>query len=93
MVLQCYVLTGGLIGILSKFMRELASALEYQAPRMVSWSDCLTVANVIGSSGHPDFLPFAKPEVPPIALHAAHSHVMEVNGMSMRVISAAGAGQ
>jgi hypothetical protein len=93
LVLQCYLLTGGLIGILSKFMRELAAALEYEAPRLVTWADCLAAATVTGSSGHPDFPPFAETKAVPIALNAAHAHVMEVNGMSLRAIAAAGAGK
>lgn len=90
---QCYLLTGGLVGILSKFMRELAAAMEYEAPRMVSWADCLAAATVIGSSGHPDWPPFAGTDATPIALAAAHAHVMETNGMSVRMIAAAGEGQ
>lgn len=86
LVPQCYLLTGGRIGVLSKFMRELATQLAYEAPRVLTIDDCRSAVKVIGHSGHPDFPAFVKTDVSAIELTTAHAHVLETNGMSMQHI-------
>lgn len=89
-VLQCYLLSGGLIGVLSRFMQELASQMVYETPRPISLEDCLSAACSIESAGHPDFLAFRNEDVSAVALSAAHAHVLETNGMSMPRIAEQG---
>ncbi|MFL9910344.1 ATP-binding protein [Paraburkholderia sp. RL17-337-BIB-A] len=73
LVIQCYLLTGGLVGVLSKFMPELASQMRYEAPRPLTIEDCRFAAGAIQAAGHPDFPAFAKTEVSPIELTTAHA--------------------
>jgi hypothetical protein len=87
---QFYLLTGGRVGILSKFMQELASRLEDEAPRSVTLKDCQEVVAAIGSGGHPDWPAFEGKEASPIALDSAHAHVLATNGMSVRVLRSEG---
>jgi len=91
LVTQCYLLTGGLIGVLSKFMQELASQMRYEAPRPLTIEDCRFAAGAIQAAAHPDFPAFVRTEVSPIELSAAHAFVLETNGMSMnRVVAPSG---
>lgn len=81
---QLYLLTGGLIGSLSKFMKQLAKALEFETPRMVVLADYAAATAIVKSSGHPDHQPFVDMKPPSkIALAAAHSSVLQKNGMSV----------
>ncbi|MDY7786951.1 TniB family NTP-binding protein [Burkholderia ubonensis] len=82
LVTQCYLLTGGLVGVLSKFMQELASQLRYEAPRPLTIEDCRLAAGAIHAAGHPDFPAFAKLEASLIELTTAHAYVLETNGMT-----------
>lgn len=92
MVPNLYLLTGGLIGVVSRFMQELASQLAYEAPRALTWEDCRHAAAAVQSAGHPDFRAFEKPEVAAAEMAAAHAYVLETNGMSVRrVLPASGA--
>ncbi|MET3108343.1 hypothetical protein AAKU58_003185 [Oxalobacteraceae bacterium GrIS 1.18] len=86
LVTQCYLLTGGLIGVLSRFMQELASQMAYESPRILTLRDCQSAAESIESAGHPDFPAFFKDDVSPVELTAAHAYVLETNGMSIRRI-------
>ncbi|AIP51463.1 TniB family NTP-binding protein [Burkholderia pseudomallei] len=91
LVTQCYLLTGGLVGVLSKFMQELASQLRYEAPRPLTIEDCRLAAAAIQAAGHPDFPAFARLEVSQIELATAHAYVLETNGMSMsRIVTPSG---
>ncbi|MFT4063328.1 TniB family NTP-binding protein [Paraburkholderia sp.] len=91
LVTQCYLLTGGLVGVLSKFMQELASQLRYEAPRPLTMEDCRLAAGAIQAAGHPDFPAFVRSEVSPIELTTAHAYVLETNGMTFNhVVTASG---
>jgi len=91
LVTQCYLLTGGLVGVLSKFMQELASQLRYEARRPLTMEDCRLAAGAIEAAGHPDFPAFVRSEVSPIELTTAHAYVLDTNGMSMnRIVSPSG---
>ncbi|CAG2159419.1 ATP-binding protein [Cupriavidus numazuensis] len=88
---QCYLLTGGLIGVLSRFMQELASQLAYEAPRTVTLADCQAAADAIEAAGSPHFPAFGNPdsmqaEVAPAALHQAFVQVMNDNDLAVPVI-------
>ncbi|MGF6550722.1 TniB family NTP-binding protein [Paraburkholderia youngii] len=88
---QCYLLTGGLIGVLSRFMQELASQMTYEPPRQLTFVDCMAAANAIEAAGSPHFRAFANPEaiqteIPPAALHQAFAQVMKDNDLSVPVI-------
>lgn len=83
LVAQCYLLSGGLIGVLSRFMQELASQLAYESHRVVTFDDCKAAARAIESAGHPDFPAFEKFEVSAVELNLAHAHVLETNNMTV----------
>jgi hypothetical protein len=84
LVPQCYLLSGGLIGIVSRFMQELASQVAYEGPRALTWDDCVVAASAIEAAGHPDFPAFAKAEVAAVEMTAAHAYVLETSGMALR---------
>jgi hypothetical protein len=88
---QCYLLTGGLIGVLSRFMQELASQMAYESPRPLTFADCQAAANSIEAAGSRHFRAFANQEatqtdVPPAALHQAFVQVMNDNDLAVPVI-------
>jgi len=92
LVTQCYLLSGGLVGVLSRFMQELACQMAYENPRAVTIDDCRFAGASIEAAGHPDFPGFQRTEVSAVELNAAHAHVLETNGMSVRrVVPPAGA--
>ena len=86
LVPQCYLLSGGLIGTVSRLMQELASQVAYERPRALTWDDCLVAASAIEAAGHPDFPAFGKTEVAAVEMTAAHAYVLETNGMSVQRI-------
>ncbi len=87
---QCYLLSGGLVGVLSLFMQELASQLAYQQPRALTWQDCQSAARALESAGHPDYPAFEKETASPVELNAAHASVLEANGMAPARVAAVG---
>lgn len=85
---QCYLLTGGLIGVLSRFMQEFASQLAHESPRTLSFADCQSAARAIEAAGSRHFRAFERPEevladVAPAALHQAFVQVMQDNDLSV----------
>lgn len=87
---QCYLLTGGLIGVLSRFMQELASQMAYESPRSLTFADCQAAANAIESAGSRHFRAFERPDalhtgVAPAALHQAFVQVMNDNDLTVPV--------
>ncbi|MBS0355503.1 MAG: ATP-binding protein [Proteobacteria bacterium] len=88
---QCYLLTGGLIGVLSRFMQELASQLAYESPRMLTFADCQSAARAIEAAGSRHCRAFERPEevqadIAPAALHQAFVQVMHDNDLSVPLI-------
>ena len=88
---QCYLLTGGLIGVLSRFMQELASQMAYESPRPLTLVDCQAAASAIEAAGSRHFRAFANQEsmqvdVAPAALHQAFVEVMKDNDLAVPVI-------
>lgn len=83
LVEQCYLLTGGLVGILSRFMQELANHMAGKKTRAVTLEDCRNTTKRIKWTGHPDFPPFERSKATPIELNLAHAHVLETASMSV----------
>jgi len=89
---QCYLLSGGLVGVLSRFMQELASQMLRQSPRALHFEDCQAAANDIESAGSARFPAFAsrdavQTEVAPAALHQAYLAVMHENNIAVRALA------
>ena len=83
LVLHCYLLSGGIIGVVNRFMQELASQLRRQGMRPITLEDCRSAVRNIEGVHHPTFSPFYEEEVSAVALHAVYAHVLEMNGMAM----------
>lgn len=81
---QCYLLSGGLIGVVSFFMNELASHMANKTPRPLTFADCQAAVQAIEVAGSPRFPAFERPEAvmmdtAPAALHQAFLQVMHDN--------------
>lgn len=95
MTYQTYLASGGLVGILSRFMQELASQMAYEPPRPLTVADCKSAVEAIESAGAPNRRGFDKPEdahleVAPAALHQAFVHVMHDNDLAVPVLATGG---
>ncbi|AKU23497.1 transposase [Massilia sp. NR 4-1] len=87
---QSYLLTGGLIGVLADFMRELARSMANEAPRAVTYADCQRTLEDVSHAGSPHKLAFqdsgiAEVGVEPAALRQAYVHVLTSNAASIPV--------
>ncbi|WP_250519862.1 TniB family NTP-binding protein [Caballeronia sp. NCTM1] len=87
---QTYLLTGGLVGVLADFMKELASRLAHEAPRPVTYADCTLVAREhVSHAGSPHYLSFLdgglESNVEPAALRQAYVHVLNNNAEAVPV--------
>jgi hypothetical protein len=95
MTYQTYLTCGGLVGILSRFMQELADKMAYEAPRPVTVADCKAAVDDIETAGAPNRRGFDKPndahlEVAPAALHQAYVHVMHDNDLAVPALATGG---
>lgn len=86
---QSFLLTGGLIGVLADFIRELARLLTNDAPRPVTYLDCARALEEVSHAGSPHRLAFQDPNniavVEPAALKQAYAHVLSSNTMPVPV--------
>lgn len=82
LVPNCYLQTAGAVGLLSRFMQELATTFMYQPARPVTFDDCRETCMRLNPAGHPDYPAFEKPEVAPIALSAAHGYFIDAANMA-----------
>lgn len=87
---QSYLLTGGLIGVLADFMRELACLMANQAPRAITYADCQKALEDVSHAGSPHRLSFLDSGiedvgVEPVALKQAYVHVLTSNTTSVPV--------
>ncbi|ANB70914.1 transposase [Paraburkholderia phytofirmans OLGA172] len=87
---QSYLLTGGLIGVLADFMRELASFMAHEAPRAITYADCQKALEDVSHAGSPHRLAFQDSGVDdkgvePAALKQAYVHVLTSNAASVPV--------
>ncbi len=80
---HCYLLSGGLVGLLSRFMQELSCQLIHEASRPLTFEDCRLAARSIECFGHPDFPAFTNTDVSIIELRQSHAHTLELNDMSV----------
>lgn len=95
MTYQTYLLSGGLIGILSRFMQELAGQLAYEAPRPLTAADCKAAVDAIETAGAQNRRGFDNPneahaEVAPAVLHQAFVQVMHDNDLAVPVLANGG---
>ncbi|WP_446326573.1 TniB family NTP-binding protein [Burkholderia pseudomallei] len=95
---QSYLLTGGLIGVLADFMRELASLVADEAPRALTYADCQKVLAEVSHAGSPHKLAFQDSGiegagVEPAALKQAYVHVLTSNSASVPVRNKSGVKQ
>lgn len=81
---NCYLLSGGLVGVLSSFMRELATQRLNDSPRTLTLADLEVAAACIEGGGDSRWPAFKSMEVAPAHLHRAHAYVLECNSMSLR---------
>lgn len=87
---QSYLLTGGLIGVLADFMRELAASMATQAPRSITYVDCQKALEYVSHAGSPHQLAFmdagiTDTGVDPLAMRQAYVHVLTSNMASVPV--------
>lgn len=96
LIQQSYLLTGGLIGVLSDFMRELARRVADGAPRALTYADCQMVLDDVSHAGSPHQLAFQDSagvtdeggesvDVSLAALRQAYVHVLSSNSASVPV--------
>ncbi|MNU49557.1 hypothetical protein D3C71_385020 [compost metagenome] len=95
---QSYLLSGGLIGVLSRFMQEMASQMAYETPRTLSFTDCQTAAGAIEAAGSRHFPAFKSLEVlqgdiAPAALHQAFVQVMTDNDLAVPILHESAGGR
>ena len=87
---QSYLLTGGLIGVLADFMRELASSMANEAPRAITYADCQRANEYVSHAGSPHRLAFQDSGidgagVEPAAMKQAYVQVLTNNSASVPV--------
>lgn len=87
---QTYLLTGGLIGVLADFMRELASLMAHEAPRAITYADCQKALEDVSHAGSPHQFAFRNAgmegvDVELMALKQAYVHVLTSNTASVPV--------
>ena len=90
LVQQSYLLTGGLIGVLADFMRELARQVAHEAPRALSYADCQRASGEVSHAGSPHQLSFqvgqdSAGDVSLEALRQAYVHVLTSNAAPVPV--------
>lgn len=95
---QSYLLTGGLIGVLADFMRELARLMASQAPRAITYQDCQKALEDVSHAGSPHRLAFQDSDiedvgVEPVALKQAYVHVLTSNTTSVPIRKKSGVKQ
>lgn len=83
LIKHTYLLSGGLVGVLSRFMQELASQLVYESPRPLTFEDAAQAAAAVEPAGPPECSAFTRMDVASLELNRAHAHVLETNGMSV----------
>ena len=77
LVRNCYLLSGGLIGIVNEFMVRLANDLARSKGQEISFEQCATTAQKIQIAVASEHVPFAEANVPSVKLHAVHTAVLD----------------
>ena len=83
-VKNCYLISGGLVGVVSKMMRQLAIRISRDAIRPLTFDDFAMAAEAIEHFAHPACMPFSKLLVEPVELNQAHRYVLDISGMSFK---------
>jgi len=81
---HCYLISGGVTGVVTMLMISLSKDVRNLAPRPLTFEDFAKAATRVESCGSPSFPAFCKLEVTPLELAAAYSCVIAANDMSMR---------
>lgn len=81
LVKQCYLHCGGLVGVLSAFMRELSIRKRGEQARTLTLEDCRAAAARTEGTGHPLHQPFSSEEVSMAELNQAYGYVLETYEM------------
>jgi hypothetical protein len=84
LVPNCYLLSGGRVGVLAKFMQELAATVDGSEARPLTWKDLGEAADIIEGAGHPDHRAFARSEVTEVELAAAYGYAINDSDMPLR---------
>lgn len=84
LVKQCYFHCGGLVGVLSAFMRELSIRKRDESPRPLTLEDCLIAARRTEGTGQSLHKPFESEETSAAELHQAYGYVLETYGLPTR---------
>lgn len=87
LVPHCYLLSGGRVGVLSRFMQDLADLMAHESPRPLNLEDCFMAARSVEGAGHPDYPPFTRLEVTSIELTQAHVHTLESSDMPVSQVA------
>jgi hypothetical protein len=87
---QTFLLSGGLVGVLADFMRELAGLMKNEAPRALTYLDCVRALEEVSHAGSPHRLAFRdsttnNTQVEPAALKQAYAHVLSSNTMPVPI--------
>jgi hypothetical protein len=75
---NCYLHCGGLVGSLSKFMRELCIRPRGEQPRPLSLDDCRTASGRAGGTRNPLVAPFQDEAVADALLNQAHRYILDI---------------
>lgn len=74
---HCYLFSGGLVGMVSKFMNRLAYDLEPEEEGPVTFQDCARALGAIESASHPDHPAFNRKDVTPAEMEQVHIRVLQ----------------
>lgn len=82
-VCNSYLLSAGVIGVLSRLMQELAFQLSFEAaPRAIEWNDFVKAAACVEGVGHPSCPPFMRKSVSPMEMNQCHAYMLDANDMT-----------
>lgn len=84
LVRNTYLLSGGLIGVVAKFMSRLAYDLKSREDRDISFEDCAVSAARIEAAGDINHPAFQEKDVASVKLLAAHTFVLNEAGVRYR---------
>lgn len=77
-VQHCYLFSGGLVGVVSAFIGQLAEDAERRGQGPVTFEHCTAAAGRVEAAGHPDWPAFHRPEVSLVELNQAYAEVLRV---------------
>ncbi|WP_431274647.1 ATP-binding protein [Variovorax ureilyticus] len=84
LVPQCFLFSGGLVGVVSKFMSQLAYDLEEEPAKPITKMDCVKALKAIEASGHPEHPAFERDQVTLVEMEQAHIYTLEEAKLSRR---------